>query len=95
MMVSSLAFGMSKESIQNQYSTIVAATPEHFGEHGQFLNGVYISERRFQHQQIENMKAAAEDPIILRRTKIPNVFAIVTAWGDEAYDPAIINEIYN
>lgn len=54
-----------------------------------------ICDMNTQNKRLEGNRLVNHDPIVLQPTKTPGLYFIVTAWGDEASDPEVVNEINN
>jgi len=78
--------------LQNRKNTLVVATSKHFNMKGMSINSDHFIEESTEPFTLEVM---TQDPIVIKNTKYDNIFAIASAWGEESYDPLLINEIYN
>ena len=75
----------------SRFDTVVVATTNHFD-----LLGKSVVNHRIVEEEVPfELLPAAMDPIVLKKTKHDGILAVVTAWGDEANDPLLINELYN
>ena len=90
-MANKYGLSISAAGFPQDESMVVVATDNHFDLKGRAVKDNYIQDEVVPYE----LKPAAMDPIVLKRTKYKDVLCIITAWGEEANDPMVINELYN